>query len=306
LSSKSDSKKIENLTYALLAVASFAVLLGSLLLHEKWPDISAFLHELSFAGFIALIVIMTIERFTRERHLAEARNLISVINKNLFYAIYQRYIPPVVFREVERLLLSCDAFRTNYAITYSIEPIADDQLHYVCAAQSSYELHNRADDEITHVVKLNLEKPLNVAHQPLCKILSVRIGNHILTDEEIAKHTSVGKTQIHFSYPTKVAPQSALKVDVAGTLIKQVTDMELWRTTLPAEGFRVTVSAPNGVTVEANSIHSQPAEVVHCAGNKKTWEISGGLLPTQGMVFWWHTPNLALQGTPRDEAAQRL
>lgn len=105
-------KTRENVLYLIVALISILLILVGVILAETAPTISSFVKELGIAGVISLIVIFTVEKITKERHRIETQNLYEKINKNLFHAIYNRYIAPKVFREAEKLLLSVDAYRS--------------------------------------------------------------------------------------------------------------------------------------------------------------------------------------------------
>ncbi len=287
--SEKNSSSNELLIYFVVGLVSAIFLLISVLIYEDHKTVASFLKELSFAGFIALIVIFTVERFSKERHRLETESLVRDINKNLFHAIYSRYIPNKVFREVERLLLNVDVYRKGYSVIYTIEDIEGDPIHYKCTAQSSYEIENLTEEPIDHSVGLALEKPLNDGMVGLCRIDSVKIGDKQLSQEEIAEHTTVSETQVVLSYPIKIPSRSSVKVNQIGSLIKLKTDQELWLSRVPSDGFRLTVFVPKGVNVYANAVHSGAAELVHDAGTKKAWEINEGMIPCQGFVFWWVT-----------------
>lgn len=118
--------------------------------------------DLGIAGFIAFVLNISIETFTRRRHRVQEQNLISqmdnqrtsllaelegkrqemietinaqhktsgrelleAVNKELFAAVYKRNIPHVVFTQVERSLLKCDFYRPVYKARYSIKRLSD-------------------------------------------------------------------------------------------------------------------------------------------------------------------------------------
>ncbi len=97
--------KIDGWVYLTIFCISLLFLVISAHYHSEWPVLSPFFKELGVAGVIALILVFTIEKFTRQRHEKAANTLVEKINNNLFHAIYKRYIPEEVFSEVEKSLL---------------------------------------------------------------------------------------------------------------------------------------------------------------------------------------------------------
>lgn len=279
----------EKMTYLLVASASLILLLISVVISDDFKTLASFLKELAFAGFIALIVIFTVEKFSKERHRIESEKLVKSINKNLFNAIYDRHIPNHVFREVEKLLLNNDVTRKNYSVIYTIEKIKDDDKHYKCTVQGSYDLENISDKDITHVVKGGLEKPLDENLIKNCGFIDFRCDGKSLSKQDIKKHTTLSNGQILFNYPIEMKAGATARINQVGSLIKLKTDQETWLANVSSDGFQLTVHAPEGVDFLAKSIHSTEADLVQDSETKKTWEIKSGMIPNQGFIFWWQT-----------------
>jgi hypothetical protein len=101
------------------------------------------LHELGFAGVVSVILIFTIEKFSRERHKLAAETLLDRINQDLFRAIYKRYIPEAVFEEVEKCIMMGSVYRESHELDYTIDAFAEDvdaelsASSFHCTAQTS-------------------------------------------------------------------------------------------------------------------------------------------------------------------------
>ena len=116
-SSPNNEDLIAGWVYGVVGLVSVVLLLVGHLVETDYATFAIFLKELAFAGMIALILIGTIERFNRRRHERAANALVERINKNLFHAIYERYIPHAVFNEVEKGLLRSNVFRQEHGST---------------------------------------------------------------------------------------------------------------------------------------------------------------------------------------------
>src|SRR5690349_7633454 len=135
----SNDKKVESYVYVIVGLVSIGCILLSVYLHTIWSKegddehffrhlIYLFISELGVAGIVALLIISTIEKFTRNKHEKAAKDQISTIKENLFYAIYRRHIPPEVFSEVERCLLLKDIIRRDYSIEYDLSPLEEEEI----------------------------------------------------------------------------------------------------------------------------------------------------------------------------------
>lgn len=282
--------------YVGVFLVSLVFVLLSIIFSADWPIAAPFLKEVGFAGIISLIVIFTVESFSRKRHVKAANILVESINRNLFYAIYKRYVPDAVFVEVEKCLMHSGVFRRGHEVNYTIENIEEDadgvdcNKHVKCLAQSRYTLHNVTEGEIVHPVVLTLERPIDPKWDSYCKIISVKLNNTELTSADIIKNTTVEDAQIVFRHSVNILPSGCLEVSTSSSLLKQKTDTEIWASRLPSDGFKLTVSMPNkDIKVFAKALHSE--KLVPILDNKvtKSWELKHGVFPFQSIVFWWHS-----------------
>lgn len=261
--------------------------------HKAW---SLFIQELGFAGIIALILIFTIEKFSRARHQRAADNLVREINENLFHAIYERYIPAEAFAEVEKTLLKAKVFRRNHEVTYTLTNLPDKssgvecERHVECLAQSSYILENITSGEVEHEVTLNLEMPIDKGWIEYLKIRQVVINKAQLDQATVEKHTSDTSAQRRFSYPVKIPPGGRITVRTEATLVKRKLDQEIWTSRVPSDGLKLMVTIPSqDLEVFAHANHPEDLEITLNNDGTKKWELNFGMLPFQSIAFWWRT-----------------
>lgn len=283
-----------NLFYFIVFCVALVALLAAHLVPKDWPITASILKELGTAGIVSLVIIFTIERFTRTKTQKAADRLLERINADLFYAIYKRYIPNDVFVEVERALLHASVFRTDHEIYYTIENIDEpldrvDISQYVrCRAQSRSRLKNVTGGPILHNVVLTLERPLDDALVKHCRIVSVKVGDVFLASAEVEKHTTATDTQIVFRYPVQIDAGKVLDVATDSLLLKGRTDQEIWASRVPSSGTSLTVSIPGrDLKVMANALHSEQLQPVLNTDVTKKWELKHGMFPYQSVVFWW-------------------
>ena len=284
----------EKFIYIIVGFASITLIAVSHINPAEYPELSFFVKELGFAGIIALIIIFTLEKFIREKHIFAAQNLIEKINLDLFHAIYTKHVPEKVFHEVEKCLLKSDVYRKDHEINYTLQRVSgsEDKIdapnHLMCLAQSSYKLVNTTSGPITHNVVLNLEKPIDRAWDGKTKILEIKIDGERLPQEIIIKHTKTTGEQIKFEYPVSIPENRNIHVSSSSVLIKREVDSELWVSRLPSDGLKLTVSVPiPNIEVNAISNHSESLEITLDNPVTKKWELNYGIFPFQSVIFWW-------------------
>lgn len=248
---------------------------------------------------IATILVFTVENITRERHEKAAELTVSLINENLFKAIYQRYIPATVFSEVEKCLLTSDVLRTKYEIDYSLEYINDEKArelaitqqdqdsHMLCDVFTTFTLKNITDKPIKQPITVQLELPIDDNLKPLVGIDTVSIGDKPLNESIIKGNTETTDTHSVFSDEVSIPPDGAVKVTMNCHSVKRKTDMEVWASRLPSEGLTLRVSAPKDVQVHATANHSQKLTEDSSNQGRSIWTIDHGIFPYQSIIFWW-------------------
>lgn len=284
--------------YVVVGLVSLLLLSGGHQIEKEYPTIAIFMKELAFAGVIALILIGTIERFSRARHQRAADALVERININLFHAIYERYIPHVVFSEVEKALLRSNVLRKDHEVYYTLEPLNNDDdrkagppcdKYIKCIIQANYKLKNITARPITHTVKLNLERPSDKDFVGRCKITDVSIDNIALTADKIEDQTTLTPIQICFKHDVAIKPEETILVSTRAELVKRSLDQEIWTSMLPSDGFKLSVTVPmKNLEVQAHALHMEEVETIMSNEVTKVWKLPYGMFPFQSVVFWWH------------------
>ena len=304
-------ESLEKSVYIIVAVTSVLLVAIGLIVKFSWkaPDniwasiTPFFLSELGIAGIVALIIIFTIDRFTRVRHENAANDLIRRMNKDLFHAIYNRYIPTSVFGEVEECLLKSNVLRTEYAIDYSLNEItvaeaeehgisvADRESHLFCGVFSKYRLNNLSDKLHVHTMEMHLEIPIDENMQRFVRVDGVRADGKDLSEKEITESCSKTSTHLVFKYDVQIPPNGHMDVSTNCHSIKRKTDMEVWSSRLPSDGLILRVITQGDVNVSATANHSQALtkETIN-NGKVMIWQLNYGIFPFQSIIFWWDKP----------------
>lgn len=279
--------------YVAIGLASLLCLaLGEQLQHSS-HDWGVFVKEIGFAGLISLILVFTIEKFTRGRHERAADKMVEKINFNLFHAIYKRHIPNETMAALEKTLFRSGVFRRQHELHYDIVSLPQNadmkcEKHVKCTASSRYKLENVTDSNITHSVVLTIERPIDSELEALCKIESVQIGSDNLTRQQIDAATSKTDAQIVFSHPIFLKSRQSVVIQSTAVLVKRKTDQEIWSSRIPSDGIKLTVSVPGkDLKVLANALHHEPLESLLSNESSSSWELRHGTFPFQSIVFWW-------------------
>lgn len=252
-------------------------------------------HELGFAGIVAIVLIFTIEKFTREKHQRAADDLLDQINQDLFKTIYKRYIPNSVFNEVEKCVMKSAVFRESHQLDYTIDtfPEHTDELLrsscFKCIAQTNYKLKNLLSDQpVKHQVTVVLERPINSAWDDLCTIEEVRMNDQVLAFDQLTQATKRTDPHILFEHEIEIPSGSEVSIFTKSMLIKNKVDSEIWCSRLPSDGLTLTVSTPTkGLTVQANANHSEKLRQTLNIDVTQRWELKFGIFPFQSIIFFW-------------------
>ncbi|SCY30997.1 hypothetical protein [Nitrosospira sp. Nsp13] len=308
----SNDNKVESYLYVIIGLISAGCIFLSVYLHTVWEgktdDDSFFRHlfllfiaELGVAGVVALVIIVTIEKFTRAKHQRAAKHQIDLIKTDLFHAIYGRHIPPTVFHEVERCLLSKNIFRKGYEIDYhlnilspSVRAFKENEYeekrskYFSCAITARYDLQNISDNPAQAMIEMFLEKPVDKSMHECVIIHSVKLGEKFLTPDELDEIRIDDATHVGITTSIPIKPLESVHCVIQASSVKLQTDMEVWASRIPSDGIIFRVSAPESLEIDAKANHSCViSHEPYPNGTFHVWELKHGIFPHQSIVFWW-------------------
>lgn len=253
--------------------------------------ISSFLKELGFAGVIALIVIFTVESFSKARHMKHSNefveNLIKKMNKGMFAAMYNKNLPESIFSEVEDVVLRTSVYRKNHKVDYVLSPLCGTH-SLKATVESTYTLCNASNCSIEHEFVIALEKPLDAQYNELCCVNVLRIGKIIFSDTEINDNMIETDEQFLFGTSIPLSAEEEIDISMKTTLVKLSTDTEILTSRVPSTGIDVSVRVPeDDFSVLADAMHPESIELVVDHGGLRRWSLNRAILPYQSVVFWW-------------------
>lgn len=252
--------------------------------------------DVGIAFIVSVVVLYAIEILTHRNKERATDKLVKDINKNLFGAIYNRYIPDIIFNEVERCLMANGVVRSNYRVVYTLkkknEGIDVPDGYYLCTLRSRYKLKNIAGGPVDEIVRARLELPIDDNLHKYVKFCKAKIDGQTLNESDIEKHSSSDKNNTTFSFKVTVPPEG-LEVDLQGQMLKKLTDQEVWTTSYPAEGLELIIISPLDCKVKAFANHSKSSQVEEDRENisddaqKYELKLNYGIIPFQSFVIWW-------------------
>jgi hypothetical protein len=284
-------------TFILGSIVSLLLSYGAHIFLKEWTFVEHLLRDLGMAGLIAMVLIYTVDRVSRERHENAAHDLMEKMNHNLFHAIYKRYIPPAVMEEVEKCLMKSDVFRTHYCIDYTLDYIsevtnieqADKDKYLKCEIYSKYRLRNITDKPITHLVETHVELPIENSLKDLVDFDEITIDGDSLSAEEIKESTSTNDIHKIIKHEVTIPADGFKEVTMMCHTIKRKLDMEVWSSRFPSAGLTLRITAPSAIKVHATANHSEELSESKMGGGKLTiWELDHGMFPFQSVIFWWN------------------
>lgn len=258
--------------------------------HEGWIDYvrETCLH-LSAALFIALIVIVTVELYSRKKLRQEVRRQRKLIARDVWVALFQRFVPPSVVSEVMEIvkhdvvkdkscysltLTTCDGLQDDRLVlrkdlTYSVRNIKGRPVDFPITSYIDSELtHQREDILLPRHVHLSV----NGAEIPLDKILRDEPTSNI---KVLLEHTivlEVGESALVSLRAEEVKPKEGtnsyiqLSPSVGLTIVvhNELPDVELKQVRLNHPRWRALKEVGPGV-----------------------YSFDGALLPGQGFYVRW-------------------
>lgn len=267
------------------------------------PNLALYLcKEIGMAMVIAICLVVTIERLSRAEHEEAAEKLIDNIAKDIFKAVYNRYIPKELFLEVEKCLLKSDVKRDKYQLIYELRELEANELaklqittdndYIISDLFSSYELCNITDVEIDKELVFSIEIPNEAKLRSLTEISSFQVEDQDMIFESISydanKHENLA--DLSFSMNVKIPARSSIRVSMKGKTVKRRIDADLWSSRFPSSDIEVSVTAPKNCNIQCKANHPEKLIKKTSGSTLTVWQLPYGILPYQSIYIWWNFP----------------
>ena len=257
------------------------------------------LREVGFASLIALILAVFIEQSSRARMEAAASKRQQEISENVFRGIFENDIPKIMVNEVVDTILKAKIIRLEHAATYVVDDeeieIEGNRYRYVkLGVSSSYTLKNVSREEVQAPITIMFPIHRQPELRDLATLETISINGHILTTEEMQEGDSAlpnTEYEKRYQWFRPVASGESMIVRSTYTLIKEISDNEVWTSLYPSLTMRLSVTMNcRNMEFGADALHRGTLQKVAGQGSTghHSWELTRPVLPYQGLVFWWH------------------
>jgi len=250
-----------------------------------------FLESIGEAGIIAVILVVTIESFTRKRFLEEITRTRAQITSDVFYAILGQTVSDKILTEIVDNVIKQPFLRKELNVHYTLKPTDKAPKSVEGEITVKYQIENMTALTQQHRICTFMEKALVPDHGK-----SISFSNLIIESPTGTK-TKVPITEklendavVWFEHIISMAPKEKAIVTYKIETLFWRTYMANWVTMLPTEGFLFTINVPEkNLCIGAEAMH--PAQDRFSTevdnGYSKQWLLKGGILPYQGIQFWW-------------------
>lgn len=259
------------------------------------PLLSHFLRDFGFACFIALLISIFVERASRRKQEDAAAKMQARIAEDVFSGVFVREVPAPLINAVVNQVFKAKVIRTKHTATYVLrEPrsrIVGNRKFLELEITSDYTLTNVSDVPVEVPIRLGF--PIPSVENAAAPLKAIRIGGVQLRAEEIVngdKGATDTLGQIRYLWERTIAAQGTLEVVATYTLVKELSDNEIWRSLYPSLGMELNVNVMvEGLECGAHALSEVQVSRLTAEDSQCThkWALNSPLLPHQAIVFWW-------------------
>lgn len=260
--------------------------------------------EFFFASVIAIFFMTTIELYSRSEQDNFFETATTEAQKNVFQAVYQNSIDPLIFEEAEESIFQCDFVRTNHSRDIQLQKLPESADYLLLRSTQEFRVRNvakstREYDPVVYLPKsmTRFQQHVKVARVTLYQVKSGQRSELIYEHTDAAdiakalKPDSGSPSEICYRFPTaSVDPSEEIEVQYELMLVKEKFDNEIWTTLIPTLKAEVTVQSEiEGLELTAIA-HHRGTMMPSSQGNgksRKKWTVERPLLPFQGYVVSW-------------------
>jgi hypothetical protein len=281
------------------------------------------LKELGMAGFIALLLNISIEYINRRReaiqqhellselekkrletstqllgdlekkHAETSAKLVADVNEQLFKTVYQRNVDPAVFKQVEKHLLRSDIMRREFSVSFKLkrflDPTTSEPTMFVELTYcNDYRVINLTDNPVTvAVAKATVD--VTPVYKDHCKFTRVDLGGEIIEGDKLDALVAKDGNFMSLVINRSVPPNDTFPVRVEYRKLAPLDYSEIICTTVPMDNLSLEVNTPDELfTVSALSLHPEDGVLKYSEKHQSKWKIEQPILPGQGIVMMWH------------------
>jgi|GEM_PF-3985105 len=289
------------------ALSLLFVIAGNYTEHEwHWQLRSHILNEIGIAGFVAIILAVTIEYVSRKRDERRFKEEKEAIKHDVFEHVLGYRLPEGTFAELDEQILNASFMRKDFTVTYNLSPLPDPRFIKI-AGQISYKVFNLTAGKKDFNFRTGIEKAPIAELDDQVKFMVVKIrGSGVevdLQDTKDIKAAEDHQTPHHLYIRKKITIKG--KENISTTIKFEVVralqgGSEFFLTPILALGFELFVEAWEGIEVSAASYsHEDLTEGDQHLEKQNSyhWVLQRPMLPYHGVYLSWKPKATPLHDT---------
>lgn len=205
-----------------------------------WAEV---LHDIGFACLIALLILILVERATRIEQRRSADELLRQVTRNMLEASYGVNIGPSIVKHVIAKILTAPIIRTNLMVTYTLQNLphqreVEESKYITLDVLLSYQLTNVSAGPVEWPIQIFLPRPNVSKLDELVMVDSCSFDGTQLSVAEISSACSEDEPwERHYRWTRSIERGERLRVDLSYSVIKEISDNEIWTSLLTTEGI---------------------------------------------------------------------
>jgi hypothetical protein len=281
----------------LLSLGIICVLL-SLYRKLKGIDIGSFSNDfilqVGSAFIVAVILILTVETFARRNQAEREEEYLRKVNEDVFRAVFRKSVPSTILTEVIDRVVKPSFIRKDFKVRYFLEPLQNKKYKECLKGkvEVEYTLENTTNDWQDYTIRSKISTELlpdKGANLKFGYLQIIRQG-HPEEKEKIEQNPQEFLKFFERSIALEPLEKDLIiRYDVELFLFSRHSDV--WVNNSPTENLILTISDKDGLLQKgAMALHPSSRRLNINVKNPVTteWQIKGGLLPCQGINFWWY------------------
>lgn len=287
-------------TYMLWGTFSLFLLIAGHVVENEyhWKLRSHILNELGVAGFVAIILAVTIEYVSRKRDERRFKEEKEAIKNDVFEHVLGYRLPEGTFAALDDQILNASFFRKDFAIRYELFPLEDPGFIKI-RGQISYKVLNLTPERKDFPFRTGIEKAPIAELNDLVKFTVIRVranGRDLLKDLETEEKIKKALDQsipnhLHIKQTISINGNDRASVTIRFEGVRAFQGgSSFLLTPNVALGFQLFVEAWDGIDVTATSYLPETLKKGDQHLKKQNsyhWVLERPMLPYQGVYLSW-------------------
>jgi hypothetical protein len=263
--------------------------------------------EISIALLIAAVLNIFVEKNTQRRHATlelhvqerlskNAESLNAEIRKNLLRSVFSQNLGENVISQIEKKLFEPAPYRLEADVIYSlaIQTEGTPERKFVkIGCHMRYTSINPSRRKIPSAVGIQVTSPDEFAEH--VELLAIKCdGAELIKKEKFSNCKQGGTLDFKAEDAYELEYKQTKTIEILSTRADYLQSSESFVSAVPVEVLRITVQHPAEFSIGVMSLHPDDVECISDGATTKIWRLKG-LVPGQGISFWWRPASQRLQ-----------